>query len=72
MMIAVGDTLRQVAGKVPMTVVKDNVTRAVGNLKLRGVKMLGMKLKYIQCMTYLNQTKVNQSYLRIQKMHSIH
>lgn len=30
MMIGVGDTLRQVAGKVPVAVVKDIVTRAVG------------------------------------------
>ena len=66
------NALRKVAGKVATAVVKDDVTRAVGNLELRGVKMLSVKLKYIQCMTYSNQTKVNQSYLWMQKMPSIH
>ena len=34
--IGVGEVLRRIAGKVVMSIVKDNVTKAVGNLQLYG------------------------------------
>ena len=34
--IGVGEVLRRIAGKVVMSIVKDDVTKACGNLQLRG------------------------------------
>ena len=34
--IGVGEVLRRIAGKVAMSIVKDDVTKACGNLQLRG------------------------------------
>ena len=41
--IGVGEVLRRIAGKVVMSIVKDDVTKACGNLQLRGGKDAGCK-----------------------------
>ena len=67
--IGVGEVVCKIAGKVVMSIVKDDVTKAVSNLQLRGGQDTGCKP--IRCMTYLGQIRQKQFYLLMLKMRSI-
>ena len=69
--IGVGEVLRRIAGKVIMSVIKNDITKAVGNLQLCGGQEAGCEAAIHAMRDILAQTKLKQFYLSMQKTHLI-
>ena len=70
--IGVGEVLHRIAGKVVMSIVKDDVAKAVAAICSCVVgKMQDVRSQYIRCMAYLQQTRQKKFYLLMLKTRSI-
>ena len=71
--IGVEEVLCRIAGIVVMTIVKEDVTKTVGNLQLYGGQDAGCEaaVHLLHGMTYLQQTRQKQFYLLMLETHSV-